>query len=121
MLNTEREAKRLIDGEWSSWSARGRMHKAYRNMNLTPEEEVPRHRRCRKGRKRHVHKWGPWRLLRGEERRRWTRGPSGYWRSRSKYTTYLHERACKKCGLKERGYASAPGGAVDGSGRWWLG
>ena len=118
MLDTEREAKSLMSDP-SSWSQGGIKAKAYRQMALREEEESPRHRRRRGGRPRHVHKWGPWNPLREERRRslRWT--GKGY-RSGSPYTVYTFVRACKRCGLKDEGYSTNPGGIDLRRRRYWL-
>lgn len=123
MLNSEREAKNLIDAEdRSSWSARGRMHKAYRSMALTPDEEIPRHRRSRKDRKKHIHKWGPWSLLRTEWRYGYTFNPDtgNYRRNKTPDPLYILERVCKKCGHKDWARSPSKGGPVGNRYRYWL-
>lgn len=111
MLNTEDEARRLVKDDWSSWSARGVVRKAFRNMPLTPEEEVPRHRSSRKRKPKHVHKWGEWIKIGEEVRRSWKRPRRDY------FTVVKWVRTCKKCGHRDKG-ESTIGGEVK-SGRYY--
>jgi len=53
MRPTERDAKRLMSDP-SSWSQGGIRRRAFRQMQLTPDEEVPRGRPKRRG---HEHDW----------------------------------------------------------------
>jgi hypothetical protein len=96
MLNSEDEAFRLSGDDRGSWSARGRARKAYRSMPATPDEEVPRHRRSRKNRKKHVHKWGEWQKNGTYKKPVWGHGKIVYVVAPKWY------RVCKKCGYKER-------------------
>jgi len=102
MLDTEREAKRLMSDP-SSWSQGGIKKKAYRAMALTPDEEVPRGRMKKARRKKHVHKWGEWTLLREEVQRVWWSRP------RTRRTVYTYSRSCKKCGLKDQARTTQKG------------
>lgn len=95
MLNSEDEAFRLSGEDRGSWSARGRAKKAYRSMPALPDEEVPKHRSKRKHKKRHVHKWTEWKLLREEKRWRWWVKP------RKLQSIYWHQRRCERCGTVE--------------------
>jgi hypothetical protein len=118
MLDTEREAKGLMHDP-SSWSQGGIRHKAYRAMQLTEEEEVPRHRSLRKGKKKHVHRWGPWNKLR-EERRRSLRWTGRSYRQGSPYTVYVFTRSCKRCGLRDEGRSGTPSpGDIQGRYYYW--
>ena len=121
MLETEREAKRLMSDP-SSWSQGGIRRKAYRAMALTPEEESPRGKSSRKGKKKHVHKWGAWELLRTEWRYGYTFNPKtgSYRRNRSPAPLYVLERVCKKCGLRDQCRSGSKGGPVGGRRRYWL-
>ncbi len=94
MLDSEKEARKLVSDP-SSWSKRRIMKKAYGAMALTPDEEVPRHRKSRKNKKKHVHKWGEWTLVGKELRRSW-------WKKIKPFTVYKWSRSCKKCGYKDR-------------------
>lgn len=105
MLNSEDEAYRLSGDDKGSWSARGRAKKAYRHMPALPDEEAPRHRRSRKNRKKHVHKWGEW-IKEGEAvRYSWAK-------PRHRYTIIKWVRTCKKCGHRDRGQSAAGGGPI---------
>ncbi len=100
MLDSEKEAKKLVSDP-SSWSKRRIMKKAYNAMALTPDEEVPRHRKSRKNKKKHVHKWGEWTLI-GKEKRYPFYGTLWFGKKKVPYTVYKWVRACKKCGYKDR-------------------
>lgn len=95
MIESTRKAARRLNPDPSSWSKRKIEHRAYRQIPLLPEEEAPPHRRSRKKRKRHVHKWGPWILLREELRYNW-------WLKKRERNVrvYFHESTCERCGLK---------------------
>jgi hypothetical protein len=98
MKESEWEARKLIGDDWSSWGARRRAHKAYKQMALRPEEEVPRHRSPRKSKKKHVHKWGEWIVEGIYLKTIWHRT-----RSKIKYVeTPKRVRICKKCGHRDR-------------------
>lgn len=41
----------------SSWRSRGIQRRMYRQAPLAPDEETTRHRKSKKGKKKHVHDW----------------------------------------------------------------
>lgn len=112
MLDSEREAKRLMSDP-SSWSQGGIKKKAYRQMGLTPEEEVPRHRSSRRKKAKHVHEWGEW-IKEGETvRRRWTKTFKGSYVKVVKWV-----RTCKKCGYRDKGKSTFGSGIKRGRYYW---
>lgn len=117
MLESEREAKRLMSDP-SSWSQGGIKKKAYRQMALTPEEEVPRHKASRKKKPKHVHKWGEWIKVGETTRRPWVRGKSGNFKRGREYVMSKWVRTCKKCGHRDKG-ESVLGGEIKRS-HYWL-
>jgi len=111
MLESEREAKRLMS-DTSSYSQGTIKHKAYRQMALRPEEEVPKHRSSRKKKTKHVHKWGEW-IQEGKTiRRRWS---TSY---RSSITVFKWVRICKRCGHRDHGESTSSSGTPK-RGRYW--
>lgn len=94
MVKSTKQAARQLNPEPSSWSKRRIEHRAYRQIPLLPEEEIPPHRRSRKKRKQHVHKWTAWTLMRREERWSW-------WLKKNVRIDWC-EASCKKCGLKRQ-------------------
>jgi len=92
---SDREAKAL-KSDPSSWSQDGIARRAYRQMPLAPEEEVPR-RGARRRRKKHVHRWGEPVVLREEVRRVWGRS----WAHTGHRAVKIRQRTCKRCGQKE--------------------
>jgi hypothetical protein len=111
VLNTDREAKRLMSDP-SSWSQGGVRRRAFRQMQLTPDEEVPRGRARRRKKQRHVHKWGEWKPV-GQEIRR-----VGWGKNAPRHTVYKWVRSCKKCGYRDNGYSSDPRGRQMERSRW---
>lgn len=94
MIRSTKLAARRLNPEPGSWSKDSIEHRAYRQLPLLPEEEVPRHRRARKHRSRHVHKWTEWKFLRSVLWYSW-------WRKKRVETKY-YIRSCKRCGHKDQ-------------------
>jgi len=73
---------------------RARARKAYRQGAVSPDEEVPRHRKKRTKKHRHIHKWTEWKLLREE--------PNYWWPARRyRRTVRVLSRRCERCGHVE--------------------